>query len=315
MGDVPRDAQLAPRSPSSNHVAMKRLYREYLRLRYAARLAKDGLQGEEPTFPALVSQACTSSQMRSPEYLEWCRKKKIDTVFRRKKWEYCYILQALYEQGQLESDKRGLGFGVGRECLVAALAAEGCRITATDLPHGEAAEKGWVETGQHAGALAGLNQDGICETELFEKNVVYRDVDMNLINDDLVGFDFVWSACALEHLGSIEAGKRFVVRAMDCLKPGGVAVHTTEFNMTSNNRTVVRGPTVLFRRRDLEDLAASLRALGHWVAPFNFAPGRGKLDRHIDLPPYRWAPHLRLLIGRYVATSFGFIVRKGEPGA
>ena len=52
---------------------------------------------------------------------------------------------------------------------------------------------------------------------------------MNHLPDDLRGFDFTWSSCALEHLGTLAAGADFVVAQMDCLRPGGVAVHTTEF--------------------------------------------------------------------------------------
>ena len=37
-------------------------------------------------------------------------------------------------------------------------------------------------------------------------------------------FDFVWSACAFEHLGSILNGLEFVVNSVKCLKPGGVVL-------------------------------------------------------------------------------------------
>ena len=57
----------------------------------------------------------------------------------------------------------------------------------------------------------------------------FRAVDMNDIPPDLRGFDFTWSSCALEHLGTLRAGADFVVEQMTCLRPGGVAVHTTEY--------------------------------------------------------------------------------------
>lgn len=287
-----------------------RFYHSYLQRRYREELVRAGLAGQEPTFPGLVSQLCTQAQMRSPAYLTLCNRYRIDQVYRRKKWEYCYILQALAEQGAAAPGKRGLGFGVGRECLVAALASQGCAILATDLPREHAAREGWEKTGQYAGVLEGLNQDGLCEAAEFRRLVTYRDADMNHIDDSLEDFDFLWSSCALEHLGSIELGLRFVARAMDCLKPGGVAVHTTEFNLSSNRRTVDKGPTVLFRRQDMEALARRLEALGHRVAPFNWSPGAGELDRHVDLPPYQWSPHLKLLVRGHAVTSLGFIVRK-----
>ena len=128
---------------------------------------------------------------------------------------------------------------------------------------------------------------------------------------DLTGFDFCWSACALEHLGSIELGLKFIENSVDCLKPGGWAVHTTEFNLSSNDQTVDNLGTVLFRQRDFEALAARLAAKGHTVAPFDFRPGAGALDRYIDVAPYRPEPHLTLALMGYATTSFGIIVQRG----
>jgi len=132
---------------------------------------------------------------------------------------------------------------------------------------------------------------------------------MNAIADDLVDFDFVWSSCAFEHLGSLEAGLRFVKRTMDCLRPGGVAVHTTEFNLSSNTDTLEAGGTVLYRRCDIEALAAQLAAAGHELE-LDFDPGNGPADHHVDLPPYQAELHLKLQIGSYVSTSFGLIIGK-----
>lgn len=287
-----------------------RLYRTHLQCRYREAIVEQSRGGAEPTFPDLVSQLCTQAQMRSPAYLALCERFRIDTVYRRKKWEYAYILQALEEQGQRKPGKRGLGFGVGRECIVSALASEGCAVVATDLPHADASRKGWAKTDQYAGALGRLNEAKLCDDASFRRLVEYRDVNMNAIPEDLGGFDFLWSSCALEHLGTLELGSRFVERAMNCLAPGGIAVHTTEYNLGSNDRTVEKGPTSLYRRRDLEELRRRLEAAGHWMAPFNFHPGTGELDQYIDLPPYHWSPHLRLLVRGHAITSVGFVVRK-----
>jgi hypothetical protein len=48
------------------------------------------------------------------------------------------------------------------------------------------------------------------------------------------------------------------------------------------------------------------------VFPLNLNAGSGELDRHVDLPPYKQEPHLRLLLDRYVITSLGLIVRRGR---
>ena len=76
-------------------------------------------------------------------------------------------------------------------------------------------------------------------------------MDRNAIDADLEGQDdLVWSASAFEHLGSFMHGLEFVINSVKCLKPGGVAVHTTEFNCSSDADTLDNASTVLFRKRD-----------------------------------------------------------------
>ena len=132
---------------------------------------------------------------------------------------------------------------------------------------------------------------------------------MNAITDDLQGFDFLWSSCALEHLGGLEAGMRFIETAMKCLRPGGIAVHTTEFNLGSNDKTVDRPSVSIYRKRDIESLALRLTRKGHHVGTINFTPGTGPKDLHIDLPPYIGSTHLRLLLKRHLSTSIGIYVK------
>lgn len=134
---------------------------------------------------------------------------------------------------------------------------------------------------------------------------------MNHIPESLTDFDFCWSACALEHLGSIEKGLAFIERTVSCLKPGGWAIHTTEFNLSSNTHTVDHLDTVLFRKQDLDELALRLTAQGHKVAPLNYDPGDGIIDRYIDVAPYRDVPHLKIALAGYAATSIGIIVQRG----
>jgi hypothetical protein len=132
---------------------------------------------------------------------------------------------------------------------------------------------------------------------------------MNAISDDLRGFDFVWSSCAFEHLGSLSGGLSFVTNAMHCLRPGGLAIHTTEFNLTSNFVTFEDPSLAIFRKADIEGLAQTLTDAGHTVAKLNFNPGSGELDRYYDLPPYKDEPSLRLKLDRFVYTSIGLIIR------
>jgi hypothetical protein len=211
----------------------------------------------------------------------------------------------------LAPERRGIGFGVGREPLAALFASRGCQITATDLETDAAKTKGWVGTDQHATQAAILNDRGICPSDLFTDNVAFRFTDMNAI-DVLCEhnvYDFCWSACSLEHLGSIDAGLRFITNSVKMLRPGGVAVHTTEFNCLSNSDTLTDGPTVLFRKRDIEGLLDNLAAQGH-TSTVDFWSGEGDLDHYVDAPPYSADRHLRLQLERFVTTSIGIIIKR-----
>lgn len=270
-------------------------------------LAKDEL----PTLSGVVSQLCTANQFREPAYAAWCQALRETPGFNRKQWEFVYICETLSQRNLLRPGCSGIGFGVGKEPLPALFASRGCNILATDLDPAAAASADWTQTNQHASQLTDLNELGICEPELFNQRVRFRAEDMNNISPDLSDFDFTWSSCALEHLGGIRQGLDFFVNSLKCLKPGGVAVHTTEFNLSSNFTTLEAHNLVLFRRFDIESLVARVRAAGATLVPVNFNPGSEPIDRHYDVPPYA-NTHLRIQLDRYVFTSIGLIAVKNS---
>ena len=259
-------------------------------------------------FP--YSTLCRQESFEAPYFIYWTRKLALFLNYHRKTWEFVFIGQALAERGVLVPGARGLGFGVGEETLPACLAAMGCEIVGTDMSVSQAQTAGWIATSEHAAGKEALRRPGICPDDVFDANVSFQICDMNAIPQNLTGFDFCWSACALEHLGSIEHGLQFILNSVDCLKPGGWAIHTTEFNLDSNDDTVDNTGTVLFRRRDFEALAARLAEKGCELAPFDYNPGQGPMDRYVDLPPYLVEPHLKLALEGYATTSVGLIIHK-----
>jgi SAM-dependent methyltransferase len=264
-----------------------------------------------PNFSCLTSQAVTMSQMLEPKYADWCERLNDRPNFHRKHWEYIYILKALDQEKKINKGMEGLGFGVGKDPIVAYMVKNGCRVVATDLDPQNAYEKGWAQSNQYSEKLINLNERGICSDAKLKANVQLRNVDMNNIPHDLLQgqFDFIWSACAYEHLGSIEKGLDFIIKSMDALKPGGIAVHTTELNVSSQNETVDNEWTVLFRRKDFEELADRLRKLGHSI-DLNFYLGDQPLDQFYDVPTYSEFNHLKLKLGQFITTSFGIIIKK-----
>lgn len=272
------------------------------------------VMNREPSFENPGCQLATAEQFYHPDFAFICSELHQPINFHRKLWEFCYIVQGLRLNGALEEGKSGLGFGVGLEPLPALFAKYGCNILATDQDFKTAVSQGWAQSNQYAHAKTALNSVGICDPALFDKRVQLGCIDMNNIDPIYYGkYDFVWSSCSLEHLGSINAGAQFVINSLKCLKPGGIAIHTTEFNLSSLTSTVESGPTVIYRRYDIIHLIIELILMGYEVKELNLYSGNDPLDHHIDLPPYGCCPHLKLLLEKYISTSVGLIIKK--PGA
>ncbi len=256
------------------------------------------------------SMLCTKKAMVTSEFRNWTELMRKEYGMHRKLWEWCFISQSLREHGVLNNGKTGLGFGVGTEPLTSLFASFGTSILATDLETEKAAAAGWLENSEHSDNKNMLNMNGICEEKQFQNLVRFEYCNMNDIperyNDS---FDFLWSSCSLEHLGSIELGTQFIFNSINCLKPGGIAVHTTEFNVSSNLDTIETGPTVLFRRKDIENIIKEVNIRGCF-ARMNWDCGEYPEDYHVDIPPYSHNPHLKLRMSEYTITSIGLVIIK-----
>lgn len=265
---------------------------------------------DSPTMREPISQLCTAAQFAEPDYVRLCGLMKAKPRFHRKQWEFIYIARCLELSGKLSAGCTGLGFGVGREKLVSFFAARGPSIVATDLPASEA-EGHWVGGLQHTDTADKLYQPQLIDRETFDSNVSFRPANMNSIPQNLRQFDFTWSSCALEHLGSLDKGLDFIRNSVNCLRPGGVAVHTTEFNLHSATDTFVDGPAVVYRESDLLSFAADMRAHGHSIQ-VNFNPGNEPQDLMVDRDRNSDI-HLRLYARhKFLATSVGLFIQKGH---
>lgn len=203
----------------------------------------------------------------------------VEPVYQRKLWEWAFIVQALKERGVLGPGCRGLGFGVGREPLPAYFRSLGCEVVATDMPEGLDAAGHWTETGQHDPTAIPLDMN---------------DIPMSYDKQ----FHFVWSSSSFEHLGSLVHGRAFWHRMKRCLRWGGVAVHTTEYNLSSDDQTIAEGPVVAFRKQDLVDM----------VPDMDFTVG--DLGQTAETEAEKLLPHLKLKLGEYEITSAGLIYEK-----
>lgn len=255
----------------------------------------------QPTFERPDSQMVSAAQIYEPAFAKWAQYFDNPICLDRKTWEYCYIAQAIDSYAGLTPGKRGLCFGAGKEFLPAIFASRGVEIVATDWMN---QDHDWQTKAKND-----LFFPHLVEQEPFDRLVSLTEVDMNNIPSDLSGFDFIWSTGCLEHIGSHRNGMAFVENAMSCLKPGGIAVHTTEFTISS--RTVSQDVPELsfYCEQDIRELATRLTEQGHLIV-LNFQRGDTIADMHVDTPPYRKGMTLAAHFSTHIITSIGLIVQK-----
>lgn len=271
-----------------------------------------------PSYVPLSSRLCTQRDVESEWFAFWCQEMRTAPGYHRKLWELCFVAQGIYNEGKLTPGSRGLGFGCGQEPLPALFAKYGAQVLATDLDPSRPEATAWQKTNQHATAIELLRRRDICPDEELRSHIDLRYVDMNNIPREFDNqFDFCWSACSLEHLGSIANGLDFIENSLRTLKSGGIAIHTTEFNLHDGD-TIDHWPTVLYQKHHFIDLAERLSRKGYRVLEIDFGIGDGVLDGFVDVPPSSWndgvlnllppTAHLKLGVDGFICTSFGIIV-------
>lgn len=278
-------------------------------------------EGTPPNFSRLTSQAASAAQCDDPKYLEWFRlltgvteSETGQNAYNRKTWEWAYIAEAVTQAGLMKPGRAALGFGVGTEPLPALFASRGLDVMATD--QGAGTGDRWASTGELMTGLSGLSRSHLIAEEELASHVEVRNVDMNNVPADLGTFDVIWSSCVIEHLGSPERGLEFVLESCRLLAPGGIAVHTTELELTRRDNTADYGNCAIYRLQDLRDFAKRLSEVS-CTSSFNFTvPMDTREDRWISLIAVEGASappdiaHLKLAIAESVSTSFGLLIRR-----
>jgi len=278
------------------------------------------VRGPAPSVSGrLGSMICASEDWNSEWLPYWAGRMRLKPAMHRKIWEFAYIAQALHERDMLQPDRAGLGFGCGKEPLASLFAMQGTTVLATDLSTSDHRARSWTDGEQHADSMEKVWTRSICPEDVATRNLRFRSVDMNSVPAEFHGrFDFCWSSCALEHLGSIQNGLRFIRESVACLKSGGVAVHTTELNLETG-RTLDNHPTVLFESAHFEQLAKDLASENVRMEPIVERPGDAFLDAYVDTPPYPDPTavgstlsmlHLRLVVASFRTTSIGLVLTR-----
>lgn len=269
-------------------------------------------------FGALRSCAVSANHFDDPDFLRWeavlsGRPQPLAPPLpfkHRKMWEWVFILAVVERSGLYRPGARGIGFGVGSEPMAAAFARGGVDVLATDQPVDQGSE--WDVNGQLMHGLASLSRPEIVSEAELAEHVSVRAVDMNHLPADLGAFDFTWSSCVIEHLGSPQRGLDFVRESCDLLTPGGVSVHTTELELVPRGTTMDYGNCAVYRPDDLLAFEQRLRADGFDV-DFNLHVATEEPeDRFVSPvdPAVEDPSHLKLVIGDSVSTSFAIVVRR-----
>lgn len=230
-------------------------------------------------------------------YQHWIREFQLGNRVHRKLWEVSIIAETLRSHEMLKIGKSGVEFGCGNGFLAKSFERYGAQILATDM-----FDPSWQET--HGGGV-GLNA---------------KNVDMNWIDGaggcdsvDPEKYDFSYSACSMDHCGSVWLTKRFLLNQMNALKPGAVAVHTAEYTIS---RGLPReGSTSWMDWQDIVDIKNLAESCGYEIAPINWNIGADIQDHQIDFSPYEGESHLKVEVsgGRW-GTCVAFMLKKSKPG-
>lgn len=256
-----------------------------------------------PSFASPTSQFVTADQFSDPRFKDMLAWFGWPLGRNRKLWEYLFILNVLESKGL--RGYRFLGFGCGMEMIPALLTSQGAHVVASD--YADIAEReglDWASRG-----LDELFPDHLLARGAKRELAEFRHVDMNAIPDDLRGFDGIWSCGALEHIGGLQNGLDFIVNAMDCLRPGGIAVHTTEFNLSPGDQTHETPNLSIYRAHHIQSVIDRLRDAGHEVH-MNWTRGDTAADNHVDRESSYDLAIVADVCG-FDTTSIGLIIRKG----
>jgi SAM-dependent methyltransferase len=146
-----------------------------------------------------------------------------------KQWECAMMLRTLTEFGMVREGATLAGIGAGTEETSFVLASKGCVVFPTDrylevTPWSDVAPAGMMVRPEQYSAVS-----------YPQGHVIPVHSDARLLSLPENYFDGVYSAGSIEHFGSLEAVAAAAEQIGRILKPGGVAVLSTEFRLDGPN--------------------------------------------------------------------------------
>jgi hypothetical protein len=234
------------------------------------------------------SNLCNYEDFLTKDYEEFCNLIGEQKKIHRKQWEFYVIYKKLLEYLGDFNYKKGLGFAVGQEVIVPLFLNLNADITATDLNTNDSDALAWINSNEHiSNGFDKYVDSGYIKKDILNK-CNFDFINMNNIPSKYLmnEYNFIWSSCALEHLGSLQNGLNYIINSLKCLKKGGIAVHTTEYNFKSNDNTLQTSGCVSYRKKDIEWLICEIEKLGYYIEPINFNRNDNIVNNYIDPFPY-----------------------------
>lgn len=233
-----------------------------------------------------------------------------------KQFQWYSILTSAYIRtldfdGNTNTPKLAIGFGVGKEPIPRALTKLNYGVVATDFYTGPDSEQ-WragnqLKTDHNLIELGTLNLGDIKAGELYSINL-----DMNKLPASFKEkYDFVWSTCALGHIGGYSQGINFIIQSLSLLKPGGRLVHTTEIDENDHSPKVDFPDISFYKSTDIQQVIEKINQLGFVAEVYVNEKSGAFLDNYVISEPWDHSkPHIRLRMLGTETLAFTLQVRR-----
>lgn len=195
------------------------------------RVASLMLSTDPALFAAPVCQPCTPGQLRDRAFRGWQKQIASAAGDAAAAWQLAYVLQAFERYGLLKPGARGLAIGAQSSEVAGLLSVHG--LTCDTVGLSDADEDVRPVGSIHPGALPG----------------------------DFFAYDLIFSIRATDRLASERSAQAFLESAMECLRPGGLAVHVVAHRLSQHDV-----PLVSFDRNGLEKIMLAMISRGHQTA-------------------------------------------------
>jgi SAM-dependent methyltransferase len=264
----------------------------------------------------ITNKPCDAADWFKPELIDVITNELREVPrFHRKQWELAMILLALRERGKLHPDAVGLSMGGGVERILYALAPHIGSLIVTDLYD---PESGW-ECAQTDDPVQFVHRHKPFPVDL--ANLQALRMDMRSLEFPDRSFDFCYSSCAVEHIGSWKDFAAHFDEVARVLKDDGVYVFTTEINYGSE--TIEDDHNFVFALPDLLNVlhCSNLALEGDFDA--RITPNKINHPRPANVHALAFGQpeplaarllrdglHVQLLRGKHPFTAGMFILRK-----